>query len=105
MNDPEGTDRTLERLSEEYAELKSEKDGLAGQIKQLEKSLDELRKALKEQFGSDELKKLQQLLEKKEAENNKKSQQYEEHLEELKEKLAALEEAVESNQPPRPAAW
>jgi septal ring factor EnvC (AmiA/AmiB activator) len=99
MNDAKGTDRTLEGLSEDYAELKSQKDGLAGQIKQLEESLDELKKELKEQFGSDELEKLQQLLEEKEAENRQKSQQYGEHLDELKEQLAALEETVESDQP------
>ena len=84
MNEVEGADRTLERLSEKYAGLKSEKDGLAGEIKQLEESLEKLKAELKEQFGSDQLEKLQQLLKEKEAENDSKSKQYGEHLDEVK---------------------
>ena len=99
MNDTDGDDRTFEQLNEAYAELKSEKDGLAGQIKQLEESLKTLKKELKDQHGSDDLEKLQQLLEEKEAENNRKSGQYGEHLVDLKEKLAALEVAVDSEHP------
>ena len=96
INDADGT---FERLNEAYADLKSEKDGLAGQIKQLEESLKTLKKELEEKYGSDDLEKLQQLLEEKEVENSRKSEKYEEHLVELNEKLAALEEAVDSDQP------
>jgi|TARA_B100000809_G_scaffold241564_1_gene264848 uncharacterized coiled-coil DUF342 family protein len=99
MNNAEGDDRTLERLSEEYAELKSKKDGLAGRIKQLEESLDELKKGLKDEFGSDNLQKLQQLLDEKQTENDLKSQQYKEHLDALKEKLAGLEDSLQGDDP------
>ncbi len=98
MNNAEGDDRTLERLSEEFAELKSKKDGLAGRIKQLEESLDELKKGLKKEFGSDDLEKLQQLRDEKQSENDRKSQEYEEHIEDLKEKLAALEDSLQENE-------
>jgi hypothetical protein len=61
-------------------------------------------------FASDayylvQMQKQQQLLEEKEVANRQTSQQYGERLEELKEKRAALEESVESDQPPRPVAW
>lgn len=98
-NDAESADRTFERLNETYAELKSEKDGLAGQIKQLEESLKTLKKDLKDQHGTDDLGKLQKLLEEKEKDNAKKSEQYEKHLVDLQEKLASLEKAVDSDHP------
>jgi DNA repair exonuclease SbcCD ATPase subunit len=98
-NDTESADRTFERLNETYAELKSEKDGLAGQIKQLEESLKTLKKDLKDQHGTDDLGKLQKLLEEKEKDNASKSEQYEKHLVDLQEKLASLEEAVDSDHP------
>ena len=98
MNNAEGDDRTLERLSEEFAELKSKKDGLAGRIKQLEESLDELKKGLKKEFGSDDLEKLQQLQDEKQSENDRKSQEYEEHIEGLKEKLVALEDSLQETE-------
>ena len=94
----EGVDRTLDRLSEEFAELKSKKDGLAGRIKQLEESLDELKNGLIKEFGSDDLEKLQQLFDEKQSENDRKSQEYEEHIEGLKEKLAALEDSLQENE-------
>ncbi len=98
-NDAQSADRTFERLNETYAELKSEKDGLAGQIKQLEESLKTLKKELKDQHGTDDLGKLQELLEEKEKDNSRKSEQYEKHLVDLQEKLASLEEAVDSEHP------
>ena len=98
-NDAQSDDRTFERLNETYAELKSEKDGLAGQIKQLEESLKTLKKELKDQHGTDDLEKLQELLEEKEKDNASKSEQYEKHLVDLQEKLASLGEAVDSEHP------
>ena len=97
MNNAESDDRTLERLSEEFAELKSKKDGLAGRIKQLEESLDELKKELKDEFGSDDPEKLQQLLDEKQTENDRKAQEYKEHMDGLKEKLAGLEDSLQGD--------
>jgi chromosome segregation ATPase len=96
-DDTKGSEETYNRLREAYATLKSEKDSLAGQIKQLEEAIEELESELKREFGTADPKQLQLLLAERTAENNDKCQKYELHLNEVKQKLADLKQEVDDN--------
>ena len=97
-DDTKGSEETYNRLRESYATLKSEKDSLAGQIKQLEEAIEELESELKQEFGTADPKQLQLLLAERTAANNDKCQKYELHLNEVKQKLADLKQEIKNDE-------
>ena len=96
-SDKEAMGGNFDQLRKDYGKLKSDRDKLAGTLEQLEGDLTKLKEALKADYGSDDLKKLQALLTKKQADNDAKTAKYGEQLTKLQGQLADLEREVEGD--------
>lgn len=81
----------LEELKKEYADLHKQKITTEANIRNLEESLAKLRAAAEKEYGTSDLAELQQILEARRRENEDRVSQYEQHVREIKESLAALE--------------
>ncbi|MGQ9920770.1 MAG: hypothetical protein ACUVRZ_05510 [Desulfobacca sp.] len=81
----------LEALKKEYTSLHTQKITTEANIKNLEDQLARLRAAAEKEFGTSDLEKLQQILENRRRENEERVAQYEQHLQEIKANLAAIE--------------
>jgi DNA repair exonuclease SbcCD ATPase subunit len=82
----------LETLRQEYNVLHTKKITTDANIKNLEKNLDRLRASAEQEYGTSDLEKLREILETRRQENEMKVAQYEQHVKEIKEKLATIEE-------------
>ena len=82
----------LETLKKEYAALHTQKITTEANIKNLEDNLAKLRTAAEKDYGTSDLDKLREILETRRRENEAKVLQYEQHVQEIKAKLAAIEE-------------
>jgi hypothetical protein len=82
----------LETLKKEYAALHTQKITTEANIKNLEDNLAKLRTAAEKEYGTSDLDKLRDILETRRRENETKVLQYEQHVQEIKAKLAAIEE-------------
>jgi chromosome segregation ATPase len=81
----------LESLKKEFAELHKQKITTEANINNLEDSLAKLRAAAEKEYGTSDLDKLREILERRRRENEAKVAQYEKHIQEIKENLAAIE--------------
>ena len=82
----------LETLRQEYNVLHTKKITTDANIKNLEENLDRLRASAEQEYGTSDLEKLKrEIFETRRRENEEKVAQYEQHVRELKEKLAAIE--------------
>jgi predicted nucleic acid-binding Zn-ribbon protein len=88
---------TLEDLTGEFATLKSTRDTLAGEIKQLAESLQTLKAESKQEFGTDNVEELETLLAEKQSQNTLLCEKYAKHLVELQEQLEQLQAATEQD--------
>lgn len=82
----------LETLRQEYNVLHTKKITTDANIKNLEENLSRLRASAEQEYGTSDLEKLREILETRRQENEMKVAQYEQHVKEIKEKLAAIEE-------------
>jgi hypothetical protein len=82
----------LETLRQEYNDLHTKKITTDANIKNLGENLARLRASAEQEYGTSDLEKLKELLETRRKENEEKLAQYEQHVKEIKEKLAAIEE-------------
>ena len=82
----------LETLRQEYNDLHTKKITTDANIKNLEENLARLRASAEKEYGTSDLEKLKEILETRRRENEEKLAQYEQHVKEIKEKLAAIEE-------------
>jgi hypothetical protein len=84
--------KKLETLRNAYNDLHTKKITTDANIKNLEENLARLRASAEKEYGTSDLDKLKEILETRRRENELKVTQYEEHVREINEKLAALEE-------------
>lgn len=95
--DPPGPSRDkaveqkLETLKKEYAKLHTLKITTEANIKNLEDNLAKLRAAAEKDYGTSDLAQLHDILETRRQENEAKVAQYEEHVKEIQQNLAAIE--------------
>ena len=82
----------LETLRQEYNDLHTKKITTDANIKNLEENLARLQASAEKEYGTSDLEKLKEILETRRQENEEKLAQYEQHVKEIKEKLAAIEE-------------
>lgn len=85
---------SIEQLTEQFNSLKSSRDTLAGQIQQLEESLEGIKEEAREAFGTDEVEKLEELMVQQQAKNKVLSEEYQAHLEKLKGELDQVQAAI-----------
>jgi hypothetical protein len=82
----------LETLRQEYNDLHTKKITTEANINHLEENLERLRARAEQEYGTSDLAMLREILETRRRENEEKVAQYERHVKEIKEKLAAIEE-------------
>jgi chromosome segregation ATPase len=82
----------LETLRQEYNDLHTKKITTDANIKNIKENLARLRASAEQEYGTSDLEKLKEILETRRRENEEKLAQYEQHVKEIKEKLAAIEE-------------
>ncbi len=81
----------LEALKKEYSALHTQKITTEANIKNLEEQLARLQATAEKEFGTSDLAALQQILEERRRENEARVAQYEQHIQEIKGSLAAIE--------------
>jgi ribosomal protein L29 len=86
-----GVQKKLEELKKEYAQLHTQKITTEANIKNLEENLARLRATAEKDYGTSDLEELQRILEARRRDNEVKVAQYEQHVREIKENLAAIE--------------
>ena len=84
----------LEALKKEYTALHTQKITTEANIKNLEEQLARLRAAAEQEFGTSDLAALQQILEERRRENEARVARYEQHIQEIKTNLAAIDTAA-----------
>jgi hypothetical protein len=84
-------EQQLEILKKAYNDLHTKKITTEANIKNLEDNLAKLRAAAEKDYGTSDLEKLQEILETRRRENEAKVAQYEQHVKEIQENLAAAE--------------
>ena len=84
----------LEALKKEYTALHTQKITTEANIKNLEEQLARLRAAAEKEFGTSDLAALQQILEERRRENEARVARYEQHIQEIKTNLAAIDTAA-----------
>jgi len=87
--------QSIEQLKERFDELNTEKVRLQTQKERAEKDLQELKQQAREQFGTDDLKKLQAMLTDMKKKNEKQKAEYQRQLDEIEQQLLKIDEAVE----------
>jgi phage shock protein A len=85
----------FEELKEQYSELRDQQIQVKTNLERSQSDLEELKKQAREEFGTDNLSKLQALLEKRELENQAKVQEYQFHLEHIQESLKEVERSID----------
>jgi Skp family chaperone for outer membrane proteins len=87
----EAVQQKLEALRKDYADLHTKKITTEANIKNLEDNLARLRATAEKEYGTSDLEELQRILETRRRENETQVAQYEQHVREIKENLAAIE--------------
>ncbi|MBM4287199.1 MAG: hypothetical protein FJ135_03435 [Deltaproteobacteria bacterium] len=82
----------LEALKKEHANLHNLKITTEANIRNLEENLAKLRAAAEKEYGTSDIAALEEILEARRRENETRVAQYEEHVREIKDSLAAMEE-------------
>lgn len=90
----------LDSLKARFEDLKSRKITAEANLKHANATLEELRGEARSQFGTDDLDELRQKLREMEEENERRSSEYEQHLNQIENSLAEVEAQYrkESNQ-------
>jgi peptidoglycan hydrolase CwlO-like protein len=89
----------LESLKGDYKELETKKIQTETNIQTLEDELKRLRAQAQKTYGTSDLEELKNLLEKRRQENEQLVAGYEQHIQGIKERLAEIESAPESETP------
>ena len=87
--------QSIEELKERFDSLSTEKVRLQTQKERAEKDLEELKKQSVDQFGTDDLKKLQTMLSDMKKKNEQQKSEYQRQLDEIDGKLLKIDESFE----------
>ncbi|AEB10749.1 hypothetical protein [Desulfobacca acetoxidans] len=82
----------LETLKKEYKDLDTLKIRTDQDIANLQKQLDDLEKQAVAEYGTSDLAELEKILEERRQENELRVQEYEQHIQAVKDSLAKIEE-------------
>ncbi len=84
-------EQTIEKLTERYQELNKRKIQAETTLKNAQKQLEELRKAAREEYGTDDLAELKKKLEEMKRENEARRSRYQQDLDKIEADLARLD--------------
>ena len=92
-------DKTIEELCEDYKVLNDSKVRAEQDLKNAEKTLNELKTEAQKEFGTDDIKKLEDKLNEIETKNEQKRKEYQEVIEEIEARLKEVGKEAESDEP------
>ncbi len=87
--------QSIEELKDRFDALSTERVRLQTQKERAEKDLDELKKQARDQFGTDDLEKLQNMLADMKTKNEKQQSEYQKQLDEIDTRLLKIDESFE----------
>lgn len=90
-------ERELNDLRRQYEQLRDRKVRTEEAVAQLTHQLETLKKQAEAEYGTSDLKELQQLLEKKRTQNEEVVAAYRKHVQQIQADLAQVENAVEGD--------
>lgn len=90
-NDPRNSPQTLEELRKRYEQLNELRIQAETRQKTALEQLETLRKTARDQFGTDDLSKLKEMLQQRKEENERKRADYQKSLEQIELKLAEID--------------
>lgn len=82
----------IEELRQRHKELEKQKITAEANLNTSKDRLDELKKQAREQYGTDDLEKLQKQLEEMKSDNRRKCSEYQQHLDDIERDLKKVEE-------------
>jgi len=87
------TQKRLEELKSEYNVLNEQRIKTGQHKESLEEQLKTLKDKAQREYGTSDIEELRQLLEKRRKENDRKVDEYQMHINQIKSQLAAIEKA------------
>jgi len=91
-NKPQPRPPDIEALKKRHRDLANQKIAADTNLERATEQLEQLKKDAREQYGTDDLGRLQQLLEEMKQENERKPVEYDRHLAEIEKSLAEIEQ-------------
>ncbi|OIP90390.1 MAG: hypothetical protein AUK55_12870 [Syntrophobacteraceae bacterium CG2_30_61_12] len=89
----------LEALRSEYEKLSEKRIQTQTMVQNLEEQLQGLREKAEAEYGTSDLEKLEELLEQRRQENERRVTEYQQHIEGIKDQLKAVETETREDQP------